>query len=204
MSTVVQSSPPSTRYRLDHLGWDDKRGTGGMICTIATEASLFIMLFFSYFFLAKDSWLWPHEQPPKLPLALTMLAILLASSVVLSWGERQLKQHQFGRARLSILITIGLGVVFLAVQVLEYKDHLKTLTPRTNAYGSIFYTITSFHAAHVIGGLIILAYVAALPHLEPVDRPPYRPFRNAALYWHFVDAVWVCVVALLYVAPNLR
>lgn len=204
MSVLIHSASGINREQRSELGWDDRRGTGGMIFTIVTESSLFVILFFSYFFLSNGHWLWPNQQPPKLLLALFMLAILLLSSLVLGWGERQVRAQHFAKARMALYATIGFGVVFLVLQFFEYKDHLRTLTPRSNAYGSIFYTITSFHAAHVIGGLIILAYVAALPHWEPVDHPPHRPFRNAAMYWHFVDVVWILVVALLYVVPNLR
>jgi heme/copper-type cytochrome/quinol oxidase subunit 3 len=81
--------------------------------------------------------------------------------------------------------------------------HQKELLPQEDSYGSIFYTITSFHAAHLIIGWGILAYVLFQPSLEP-DRPPHRPLHSAAMYWHFVDAVWVVIVTLLYVVPNLR
>jgi heme/copper-type cytochrome/quinol oxidase subunit 3 len=43
-----------------------------------------------------------------------------------------------------------------------------------------------------------------LPQLEPTERPPHRPLHNAALYWHFVDLVWVVIVGVLYGIPNLR
>jgi heme/copper-type cytochrome/quinol oxidase subunit 3 len=74
----------------------------------------------------------------------------------------------------------------------------------TNVYGSIFYTITTFHVAHLILGLSMLVFALILPRLEPVDRPPHRPFHNAALYWHFVDFVWLWIMIFLYFAPNLR
>jgi heme/copper-type cytochrome/quinol oxidase subunit 3 len=88
--------------------------------------------------------------------------------------------------------------------VFEYRDHLKTLKPTTDAYGSIFYTITSFHAAHLILGLLMLCYVFALPEIGPARKPPHRALHNAGLYWHFVDLIWVVVVVLLYVVPNIR
>ena len=87
---------------------------------------------------------------------------------------------------------------------MEYHKHLKHLTPQMNAYGSTFYTITTFHVAHVILGLLMLGYVLILPQVGRTDRPPHRAYSDAALYWHFVDVVWVFVVALLYVLPNLR
>ena len=104
----------------------------------------------------------------------------------------------------GLLATVVMGLAFLVLTSFEYMEHLKELQPTTNVYGSIFYTITTFHAAHVILGLLMLGFVAILPQWEPTDRPPHRPFHNAALYWHFVDTVWVFVFVFLYVAPNLR
>jgi cytochrome c oxidase subunit III len=204
MSVTTETMPPMTEREPVIYPVDDQRGTAGMMLFIATEAFLFILLFFSYFYLSRGDARWLREEPPKLPLAFVLLVILLSSSGVIFWGERQIKKGNTFRARISLVATIVLGLIFMGVQVVEYADHLKTLSPRTNAYGSIFYTITSFHAAHVIMGLLILAYVLILPHLEPTTEPPHRPFHNAAMYWHFVDIVWIFVVALLYVLPNLR
>jgi heme/copper-type cytochrome/quinol oxidase subunit 3 len=101
-------------------------------------------------------------------------------------------------------VTVAMGLVFLFLQVLEYQEHWKTLTPWSDSYGSIFYVITTFHAAHVLVGVLLLAYVALLPRYGPSITPPYRPYQTVAIYWHFVDLVWIFVVALLYVLPNLQ
>jgi cytochrome c oxidase subunit I len=186
------------------LPWDDRRGTGGMVLTIVTEALLFVVLFFSYYYLGHGQPKWPTHEAPKLTLAFIMLGVLLLSSAVLHWGERQLRKGERGRARAAVLATIALGAGFLVIQGFEYHDHLKTLLPTTDSYGSIFYTITSFHAAHVLVGVLCLIFVAWLPRLEPVERPPHRPLHNVSLYWHFVDLVWIFVVGLLYVVPNLK
>ena len=171
---------------------------------IVSETVLFVMLFFSYFYLAKQGWRWPTQEPPKLRMALAMLVVLLTSSAVLHWGEKRIKEREYGRGRIALLGTILIGLVFVVMQVFEYKDHLKHLAPWTNAYGSMFYTITSFHAVHLLLGLLMLTYVLLLPELEPAQKSPHRPYHNAALYWHFVDFVWIWIVLLLYVAPNLR
>jgi cytochrome c oxidase subunit III len=204
MSVTTETMPPMTERESVVYPVDDQRGTAAMVLFIATETFLFTLLFFSYFYLSRGDVRWLHEEPPKLPLAFVLLAILLVSSGVIFWGERQIKMGNSFKTKLSIIATIILGLIFLGLQTFEYRDHLKTLTPRTDVYGSIFYTITSFHAAHVIVGLLILAYVLLLPRLEPTTAPPHRPFHNAAIYWHFVDIVWIFVVALLYVLPNLR
>jgi heme/copper-type cytochrome/quinol oxidase subunit 3 len=81
---------------------------------------------------------------------------------------------------------------------------MQDVLPQSDAYGSIFYTITTFHVAHLCLGLCMLIFAMVMPKLEPRQWPPYKPYHNAALYWHFVDLVWVFIVALLYVAPNIR
>ena len=92
-----------------------------------------------------------------------------------------------------------------ATQTTPLKITVHTiLTPDTNSYGSIFYTITTLHAAHVIVGVLVLMYVGFQPHYGFARRSPHRPYEVATLYWHFVDAVWIFVVALLYVVPNIQ
>ena len=62
-----------------------------MYTVIATELSLFVCLFASYYFLGNNKDRWATHQPPKLHYALIMLVVLLGSSVVLHWGEQQVK-----------------------------------------------------------------------------------------------------------------
>jgi heme/copper-type cytochrome/quinol oxidase subunit 3 len=191
----------ATDTRLDELPFDVERGTMGMLLAITTEAFLFVSMFFAYFYTGHQHKYWP-SSPPKLTLALVMLAILVTSSVVLHQAERSLKKGAHGAARLWLVATIVAGAVFLVIQTLEYKKHLVELQPTTNAYGSLFYTITSFHGLHLAVGLVMLLYVAFLPDMGPAERPPHHALHNASLYWHFVDVVWVFIVGLLYLLPH--
>lgn len=185
--------------------FDEHRGLQGMLWFILTEAMLFVALFFSYYLLASQNPHWPLDDPPKLKLALIMLVVLLTSSGVVEWGRQRAKHGDEGKGRLALGVTIVLGLVFLGLQALEYRDHLKTLRPTTDAYGSLFYTITGIHGLHVMLGLLMLGYVLLLPHIGPgANKSPHRPLHTASLYWHFVDGVWVVIVTLLYVVPNLR
>lgn len=186
------------------LPWDTARGSMSMWMFMATEAMLFVSMFFSYFYLGAWNSRWPLDELPKLKLATIMLVVLLASSVVLYMGERMSRQGRTGLARVLLGATILMGCGFIVIQVFEYKDHLKTLLPTTDAYGSIFYTITTLHFLHVVVGLAVLTYTLLLPDIEGKKRLPHRPYHNAALYWHFVDTVWVFVVVLLYYSPHLQ
>lgn len=181
---------------------DRDRGILAIWMVIFTEASLFVALFSAYFLLGNDKHRWAIDKPPKIEYALFLLAILIASSFVIHWGEHEVKKGNHHKARMILAITFVMGLGFLALQAFEYLDNWKRLTPDSDAYGSIFYTITTFHAAHVIVGLLMIAYVFCLPRSSDSDNSPYRPYHIAALYWHFVDVVWIFVVIILYAIPN--
>jgi heme/copper-type cytochrome/quinol oxidase subunit 3 len=189
-------------HPLPGLPIDVRRGTLGMWLFIATEASLFAMLFFAYFYLSRNTPLWPPDAPPDLRLPLVMLLVLLTSSVVLFLGERALHHGNQTGARLSLVGTAVLGAGFLAIQATEYAEKWTRLRPSTNAYGSIFYTLTGVHGCHVALGICMLAYVALLPDLDSPE-PPHRALHNVSLYWHFVDVIWILIVAVVYVLPHV-
>lgn len=182
---------------------DDKRGTWGMALFIMTEATLFLMLFFAYYYVKKGNDRWSVTEPPKLHYSLPMLAVLLTSSGVIYWGEQNVKKQRYRAAKFALLGTMSLGIVFLTLTYFEYTEHLAHVTPRTNAYGSTFYTLTSLHGLHVVLGLLMMAWVLVVPRWEPARITPYRPYHTVAMYWHFVDTVWVFLVVLLYVIPNI-
>lgn len=195
-SPTTKALPPVRRV-------DDRRGTWGMAFFVTTEACLFLAMFFAYYYTDKTNAQWRTDIPPKLHYALPMLAVLLISSAILYWGEQQVKKLRYGAARVALIATILLGFGFLVLTYFEDMEHLQHLTPRTDAYGSLFYAITSLHGAHVVFGLIMLLWVLIVPRWEPALYTPHRPYHNVAIYWHFVDTMWFFIVILLYVAPNL-
>ena len=192
------------RVVLHDLPIDQNRGYYAMWCVIATEFMLFVCMFGSYYFLGTNKDRWAEEMPPHLHYPIILLVILLSSSAVLKWGENQVKALRFSAARMALWLTVLMGLVFLLLQAFEYKSHWKELAPYSDSYGSIFYAITTLHAAHVIVGLLLLAWVGLLPRYGITRGSPHRVYETVALYWHFVDAVWVCVVVLLYIVPNLQ
>jgi len=91
--------------------------------------------------------------------------------------------------------------VFLAVQLVEYAK--LPFGPRTDAYGSLFYTITGFHGAHVFVGLLVIAVVEVRALLGHFAADRHLAVTNASWYWHFVDVVWLFVFTSLYLSPRL-
>jgi heme/copper-type cytochrome/quinol oxidase subunit 3 len=193
----------SAALQLERLGRPRARSTGfwGMMLLIATEASLFAYLLFSYFYLgsmAKGPW--PPEGPPSLNLVLPNTILLLISSGTMYWAESGVKKGELARLRIGLLVTLALGVVFLIIQGIEYSN--KHITITTNAYGSLFFTITGFHGAHVAAGLIMIGVITLRAFLGHFNSRHHEAITNVSWYWHFVDLVWLSVFTSLYLIPQ--
>jgi len=96
----------------------------------------------------------------------------------------------------GIVATIVLGGAFLVGQAFEYAHAGFGLG--SGLLGSSFFTLTGFHGAHVLVGLLLLVLVLAKMSLMPHVPGRHPGLEAAALYWHFVDAVWVVVFTVLY------
>jgi heme/copper-type cytochrome/quinol oxidase subunit 3 len=106
MSVATDDVAPTVDRREPFVsGIDDRRGSAGMLLFIVSEAALFAMLFFSYFYITKADLQRFVEKPPGLHFALPMLAALLISSAVLYLGEKQVKRRNYGLGRLLLLIS---------------------------------------------------------------------------------------------------
>lgn len=138
-------------------------------------------------------------DPWHVPLINTL--ILVTSSFTLSFAHHALKQGQRFKLKAFLVMTLVLGVTFLALQVMEYIEaygHLD-LTLESGIYASTFFLLTGFHGAHVtIGTLIIFVlFIRVLKGHFTEDK--HFAFEAGAWYWHFVDVVWLLLFMLVYV-----
>lgn len=178
-------------------------GWWAMIAVLVTEGGLFVLLLFSYIYTsAFDHTHWMVDGPPDLKLALPNTVILLLSSATAWWAEKGIRNGRVGQLRTSLAVTLLLGITFAVIQGLEYSN--KTFGPSRDAYSSLFYTITGFHFAHVIVGLIMLATVLVWAWKGVFSERRHLAVTNVGLYWHFVDAVWLVVFTTLYLVPHLK
>ncbi len=174
----------------------------GMACLIATEAILFVYLLFSYGYLgSQQPGPWPPSGPPSLKLALPNTAILVGSSFLIGWGLRAFRRKKDKRQLALVLAgTIVLGAVFVTIQGFEWAG--KPFSFSTNAYSSIFFTLTGVHMAHVVVGLLILIALLIWTLQGRFDGAHQEHLPLGALYWHFVDVVWIVVFTALYLVPQ--
>lgn len=197
MATSVQADP---RRQLPLSSAEHAPGWWGMVCLIVTEAALFVYFLFSYFYLASMAPRWPPNHGPELTLSAPNTVILLASSATMWWAERGIRRGEQTRLRVGLLITCLLGIIFLGIQLVEY--HQTKFLPSSHAYGSLFYTITGFHFGHVLVGVLMNLTAQLRAWRGHFGARHHLAVTTTGLYWHFVDAVWLCVFFSLYITPR--
>jgi cytochrome c oxidase subunit 3 len=136
-----------------------------------------------------------YELELVLPTINTVL--LLVSSLTFHRAGRHCLADRRGACRAWLAITGGLGVAFLAGQMVEYFTLPFGLTD--NLFASTFYVLTGFHGLHVTLGVICIAVVALQArHGGRISAAAPFGLEAAELYWHFVDGIWVVLYGLLY------
>jgi heme/copper-type cytochrome/quinol oxidase subunit 3 len=193
----------------------------GVIIFIASETMFFGALLGAYYTLRSLTPVWPpadvHLTDTEMAVA---TAILLASSVPAHFAVQALREGKPGLAVRRLILTSVMGCVFLLLKIHDWLTSGFAIS--SHAYGTIFFTLTGFHALHMAVGIILLVglaikigagdYTAEFPPAVPEPpevrgvRRPERPARQpesggpdaVAYYWHFVDAVWIAVFSSIW------
>lgn len=175
-------------------------GWWGMLCLLATEGILFAYLIFSYGYLAVQApGSWPPGGAPSLKLALPNTVLLIASSIVLEVGHWRYRSGKDRSTVPVLLITAIMGAVFVWVQLREWSN--KAFALSDSSYSSIYYTLTGFHLAHVVAGIIALTVLAFWAWQRRLVRGGLHLLLGR-IYWHFVDVVWLVVFITIYLVPQ--
>lgn len=182
----------------------------GMIMFLISEGMLFAGLLGAYIVLrwTENGFPWqaghawpPNPDLPALPWEITGIntLFLVASSITYHFAEERVKKGKSGLVLL--FFTIVLGATFVGIQCYEWWHlHHEGLWFNTGGvYGSTFFAITGFHGVHVAIGVLLIIWC----FLRQLFTRCYTPERhvslqNVALYWHFVDVVWIFLFVLLY------
>jgi cytochrome c oxidase subunit 3 len=172
---------------------------------------LFIALTSSYVVRQGLGMDWQRIPMPRILLVNT--AILLVSSISIELARLALRRGNQQISNTWVFVTLVLGLAFLSGQVLAWQSlSSRGFFLSTNPHSSFFYVLTGLHGIHLAGGLLVLAYVAAgsLRQLQAspagfsgwADLSPDRGCRwldGTAIYWHFMDALWIYLLVLLFV-----
>jgi heme/copper-type cytochrome/quinol oxidase subunit 3 len=190
---------------------------------IGSECMLFVSLISTYLIYKGRSIVgpFPHEsclppvcdvpRPPILNIPVTSAStfVLLMSSLAMVLAlaavenkdqpKRTTSERILGSSKLWLWMTALLGTTFLGFQAYEFTSFVhEGLTIRTNLFGSSFFTLTGFHGAHVSAGVLWLLTLLAIDYRRGLGPDDAINVDLAALYWHFVDVVWIAIFTLVY------
>jgi heme/copper-type cytochrome/quinol oxidase subunit 3 len=130
----------------------------------------------------------------SLAMVLALAAVETKDQAKHTTGERIL-----GSSKLWLWMTAILGATFLGFQAFEFTSFVhEGLTIKTNLFGSSFFTLTGFHGAHVTAGVLWLLTLLAIDYRRGLGPKDAINVDLAALYWHFVDVVWIAIFTLVY------
>lgn len=189
----------------------------GMALFIASEFMFFVAFFWAFFdaslFVGQEitpakleatGGQWPPAgmtvfHPFELPFLMTM--ILLLSGCTVTWAHAEILRNRNPELVQALGLTVGLGVIFLMLQVYEY-DHA-SYGFGDNIYSSTFFMATGFHGFHVLVGTIFLAVCWRRAMKKHFTAERHFGFEAAAWYWHFVDVVWLFLFVAVYFWGNM-
>jgi cytochrome c oxidase subunit III len=184
-----------------------KPGMMGMYIFLASEVMFFGSLFAMYFYLLGSHGTWPPIPPQSRPeyyvnwwpIPFLNTIWLLSSGVTCHFALDGLAHDRRRQFFVLQIATIILGLVFEGGQLYEFISAFgRGLNLTSNSFASAFFTMTGFHGAHVLGGLILLTLILYRAARGQFDSRNHVGPAAVTLYWHFVDVVWIFLFGILY------
>jgi cytochrome c oxidase subunit III len=176
------------------------RGKVAMASLIIAESAIFTIFVVAYLFYLGKSLTGPTPREVlETPIFFTIC--LLSSSITVHFAGKSLERNSRSAFLALWSLTIILGGLFLFGTGQEWHRLIYEhgLTISTNLFGTTYYSLVGLHAFHVSAGLIMLTVVLIFGLAGQVHEDQSRRVDVLAMYWHFVDAVWVVVFTVVYI-----
>ena len=186
----------------------------GMLLFITSEVMFFAGLFAAYFNVRATAPTWPpdgfvdklHWLPTAeqiIPIVTFATIMLITSSFTCQLGVFGIRHDDRTKLIRSIGVTVVLGTTFLLLQLLDYSIlYGEGVTLDSGTFGTTYYTLTGFHFAHVLGGVIMLSVVLYRAIAGQFTSQRQDMVEATSIYWHFVDVVWIVLFSVIYIIPN--
>lgn len=171
---------------------------------VGTEAMFFVSLMMAFIYFSYLPGYKPHNEFALDVKTTGIFSIMLFTSSFTYWrAEVNYKKGRIGRLKIWLLATLLLGTIFLFGQGKEYIGLFsKHISIGSSIFGTSFFTLTGFHGLHVFVGLVIISVLTLLTFLGDFDHKKTSVISTVAIYWHFVDIVWVFVFTIVYLIPR--
>lgn len=192
----------------------ESRGAGvgrvGMWVFLATDVMGFGGLLLAYALLRVRAGAWPDPATRfDRPLAAALTFVLLLSGATVSLAVAAAREGRSRAARVWLALTALAGLVFVAGQAAEFQGlaGARHIGLTADQAAAIFYVITAYHGIHVLVGVAVLLAIAIRAKAKTAEEAVGVRDRMAgevdvaALYWQFVDVVWIVIFSALYLLP---
>lgn len=154
----------------------------------------------SAYIVRADNGNWLVFNLPSITIIST--AVIIASSLTLFVAQRAIKKNNYTLTSLGLFLTLGLGIAFFFTQIAAWREltaqGIYFVGKYSNASGSFLYLIALVHLAHMAGGLIALLVSLTKSLLKKYSASDYLGIELTAIYWHFLDLLWVYLFLFLY------
>ncbi|MCZ6614035.1 MAG: heme-copper oxidase subunit III [Thaumarchaeota archaeon] len=164
---------------------------------LLSEALFFGGAFATYYFIRLTSPIWPPIGAPELEITIPALntIVLLISSVTMHSATIAIKRGSQTGLRIGLLVTVILGILFLTGQATEY---LRFGVSLQEVFRGTFFLLTGLHGLHVLIGVSFMIVVFSRSVAGHFTKERHGAVEAAAIYWHFVDVVWLLVFSSLF------
>jgi cytochrome c oxidase subunit III len=158
------------------------------------NGGIFVFFVLANYLMRQTQTTWPPTGVSRLDV--TIPAIITLALLVSSWTATRvmsaMKRDNRSAVQQNILITLGLGLAFLIGIALVWQQ-----VPHSGSYSAIFFTMTGFHAVHVLVGMLLFGYVYRKVRSYSIDH--FWSLEAAVVFWHFVDLMWLLYFVVLYI-----
>jgi cytochrome c oxidase subunit 3 len=171
----------------------------GVIIFLCSESVIFLAFFAGYAVLKLSSpvWLPAGVEGLEVRSPLINTIILVSSSFVAWFAERQLQRGRLRGFRALWLLTMAMGTYFVIGQAVEWRGLAFSL--QDGVFGATFYLLTGFHGLHVITGILLMGLMLARSFRPGNYAGGEAGVTSVSLFWHFVDVIWILLFLLIYV-----
>jgi cytochrome c oxidase subunit 3 len=172
-----------------------RAGLVAMVLILISLGMLFFVSILGYMLIRVGSAKSPPLGAISVPMGLWLsTAVVMAGSFTIHLAVRDVRRERQAGLRQWLLATLVIALIFVALQLIFLRQllaiHIEQQSHGIALYGLIFFLVL-LHGLHVVGGVISLLLVYRGARLGKYDHEQYYPVRNAALYWHFLDGVWL-------------
>jgi cytochrome c oxidase subunit 3 len=160
------------------------------------NGGIFVFFILANYLMRQQITPWPPAGVDRISAVIPLfisLGLLLSSWTAMR-AQRAIRVDNAKGLRQFIRLTLALGLVFLVGMVIVWRT-----TPVTGPYSAIFFTMTGFHALHVLAGMIVFGYVYNKAQQGTYSSENYWGVEAAVIFWHFVDLMWLLYFVVLFV-----